>query len=405
VSESNRAVVEMRFGSGEVFNAWETLSLIDAFVDPLGRMEFAARPARELLTKYNENLQKGKLVAVMVNGKPQGVQLIQEVRRTIDRGGVTFDVLCHSPLVTPYEASANPDYAFSSKTDVPISSVIHDVMSPFGFSAIDVNSADDTAARLGKKLKHAGGIVEVEALKHQDCQVKEGETAYGVCDRVINRLGLGLRCNVDGVMLLVKPDYSQDPSYTLVQDFKNTTKGDRILDGMSILDSNKGQFSECVVRGQRSDSGDQTQASLPAARLGIGGFRPESAPYAKIPLTTLDKGRHTYSSDQSVAPYKPKFFHEKTIRDAKRAASIGKLIMGLKAKDAFVVTCEVDGFLSREGLVWSINTVARVVAEAAEIDQNMWIAERTLHQDRNGGQKARLTLIPLNSLIFGDVPS
>jgi hypothetical protein len=381
------------------------VSLRDTFTDPLGDASLTARPPRELIESYNARLVKGSLVSVIVNGAPQGVNLIQSVTRRIDRNGVSFDVECQSVLATPYEASANPDYAFSSKTDTPISAVVLDIMRPFGFEEVFINAEDDVPARMGKALKHTGGKLFVEALKHQDCQVQEGETAYGVVDRIVNRLGLILRVDVAGRLLLVRPRYDQDAAYTLVHDFLNTHRGDHMLDGIEIRDTNKNQHSECVVRGVAKDSGDQTQTSQPIARVGKSGFRPTTAPYGKVPLTTLEDGRHTYSSDDSIAPYKPKFFKDKKIRDKARAQSLAKLILGMKAKDAFTVKCEVAGFVSREGRVWSIDTVARVVIGSIGLDENMWILSRELKADRQRGQITSLELIPLNSLQLGDVPT
>lgn len=405
MSERNRASVSMHFSDGEIFRAWESLSLRESFTDPLGSMTFTARPPRALIQKYNEKLIKGSLVSVLVNEAPQGVHLIQTVDKRIDREGVTFDVECQSVLATPYEASANPEFAFSSKTDVPISSVVLDVMAPFGFDTVFVNAEDDVPARMGKAISSSDKKLLIESLKHQDCQTQEGETAYGLVDRVVNRLGLILRVDVAGNLLLCRPRYNQPAAYTLVANFLNANKGDRMLDGVRVRDTNSGQFSECVVRGESKDSGSQTQTSQPAARVGLNTFRPATAPYGKIALTPLDDGKHAYRSEESVAPYKPKFFKERKTRDKARAQSLAKLILGMKAKDAFTVSCEVDGFLSREGRVWSIDTVARVIIAQIGLDENMWVLSRELHQDRQRGQTSRLELIPLNSLIIGDIPS
>jgi hypothetical protein len=399
-----KASVELRFGDGSIIRAFESCALREAFDDPLSDLRLTARPPRDLIPLYNEKLRKGQLVALLVNGVAQGVQLIQDVDITIGDGGVTFEVCCQSPLCTPYEASANPDYAFSSKTDVPISQVVLDILRPFGFTEVYINAEDDVPARTGKPPKKRRASLDPEAIKHQQCKCQENETAYSMCARIVNRVGLAIRCDIGGRILLSRPRYDQDVSYSLVQDHLLTTRGNRMLDGIHVRSTNKGQFSECVVRGEAKDDATRAKTSLPIARVGLDVFRPTTAPYGKVPLTPLDDGRHSYSSDESVAPYKPRFLKDKSARDSARARSLAKLILGVKAKTAFQITCEVDGWVSQEGLVWSIDTLVRVVVGSLGIDEVMYLLARELRLDRSGGQKTALTLIPLHSLELGDVP-
>lgn len=400
-----RTAIELHFNDGSIIRAFERVSQRDTFTDPLGSFEFTVRPPRQLLDEYNQRLSKGEVCSLIVNGAPQAAMLIQTVRRTIGREGVTFDVTCESPLCTAFEGNADPDYAFSSKTDTDISGAVLDIMKPFGFSEVFVNADDDALVKLGKKVSRKGGTkFVISDLKHRDLQVQENDSAYAVCDRIISRLGLGLRCDAGGRLLLIRPNYDQDQAYTLVQTFANTVKGNRMLEPVTVEDTNKGQFSECVVRGVAHDSTSQTRTSRPIARVGNVSNRPDGAPYGKVSLTKLDEGLHGYSSS-TAAPYKPKFYYDKKARDADRCTSVAKLILGLKAKDSFVVECEVDGWVSAEGRVWTIDTVARVVIEAIGLDDTLWVVERTLMLDRHSGERARLKLIPKNALVLGDVPS
>jgi len=400
------AQIELRFSDGEILRAFERVSLRENFIDPLGSMEFTARPPRELIQKYANRLAKGELASVVVNGAPQAVGLIQTVSTSGGRAGIEFQIECQSVLATPYEANADPTYTFSSKTDAPASSIVLDIMRPFGFQQVFANAEDDVDVKVGVKVGRRGKEkIVIEDLKTQDCQCQESETAYGLCDRLLNRLGVILRVDVDGNLMLCRPRYDQDVAYTLVSDFLNQTRGNRMLDGWRIVDTNRNQFSEVCVRGERADHGAQTSSALPQSRVGVKPtFRPPNTPFAKIPLVELTRGRHSYKSDDSVAPYKPKFHLDKKCRDAQRATSLCKLIHGIKSKDAFVIDCTVDGWVSTEGRIWTVDTVARVVVEAIGLDANFWVLERTITLDRGEGQKTSLKLVPLNSVVIGDVP-
>jgi prophage tail gpP-like protein len=61
--------------------------------------------------------------------------------------------------------------------------------------------------------------------------------------------------------------------------------------------------------------------------------------------------------------------------------------------------------VSATGAVWSIDTIARVYCEAFDIDEDMWILQRELMQDRSGGQRTRLKLIPKGALVLGEIPT
>lgn len=402
-----KSVVSMRLSDGTIIDSWTRLSLRDTFTDPLGSYEFELRPGRDKIREYSDKIRKGDLIGVKVDEVTQGSYLIQSVNRRMDRDGVSFQVECQSVLATTYEANVDPDISKAYKSDTPVSTVILEAMSPYGFSVLVGNSSAWREAKLGKKISKAKSALQVDAIKHKDCQAQEGESVYAFCSRIFNRLGCALHVNHKGELMLTAPDYEQQPSYTLVQDFDGSNPGDRMLDGFSIDDSNEGQFSECVVRGVAGDSGGQTRSTQPIGRVvtadpvvSLG-----SEAFAAVPRHLEDFGGHTYRSVASVAPYKPRFIRDKNARDKDRCINVAKLVLGMAASKAYVLTCEVDGMRSKDGKVWTVDTIATVVIEAFAINEPMWILERTLVIDRNGGQKTRLKLIPVGSLVLGDLPS
>lgn len=388
MSEKNRGTVSMRLPDGETLDAWDSFSLRDTFTDPLGQLEFVARPSRARIPELLTRVTKGTRVEVVVDKVTQGFYLIQASQRTIDRQGVTFRFGCHTPLVTPYQASVNPDIATHYQNDTSVATVVLGALGPFGFTRLVADSAASRSALTGKPISGGNAPVNVDALTHRDAQAQEGETAYGFCARIFTRLGVCLRVNHEGTLLLSAPDYRQQPSYDLVQDFTGQRAGDRMLDGIQIEDSNDEQFSECTVRGVSPDKPGQTRMARPAATIANADQYPNRA---------------TYSSP--LAGYKPKFIFDKNSRDIARCSSLAKLAMGVRAPKAFSVTCEVDGIRSTTGRVWGIDTVANVFIEAEGIKEPMWILERTFLQDRSSGQKTRLKLLPLGALVLGDAPS
>lgn len=398
MSEVTNANVEMRFEEGSRCNAWTEFTMRDTYTDPLGEMTFTALPPRDRIAFYQERLQRGKLVSILVNNAPQGIFLIQTVAERIGKNGYEFQATCQTPLVTPYQGCVDPDYSFSTTNDTPLSKVIFDILEPYGFDTVFDDSGSSAAAATG--LGNAKGKrkkkISIEALKVQEARAQDGERAYAMCSRLVTRLGLQIRMSADtdtlGAIMLEAPDYDQAPSYTLVLDSAESPvriNGSRFLGEppVEIISSNDDQYSECTIRGARADTSGQTSTS---------------EPYVRVTAEELNPKRPQYSS--VAANFKPLHIKDKNSRDKERATSTAKLAMGVRAIKAFSITGEVDGMIAHNGAVWTVGTMARVVIPDKQLDEAMFIFERVFTMSRGGGKRTRMKLIPSGSLVLGDVP-
>lgn len=391
---ANRATVEMQFDANFQIDSWHSFSLRDSFTDPLGELSFTIQPLLPDLRRYRDRARKGELVAVFINGAAQGVYIITTTSTSVSNGGgVTMKITAKSPLATPYEGSVDPRLSVSTTTDTPVSQVVLAAMLPYGFNVIGIASALNVSARMGKPIANKGTPLtkSVAALKHQECQAQEGETAYAFCDRIFTRLGLCLHVDNAGALLLRAPNYTQEKAYTVKQSFSGSGPTGEDVDvftgSVEEHDTNDGQFSEVQVRGLRRDDVGQTKTAEPNATVTASSFMPT---------------RSVYRSQG--AAYKPKIIKDKMARDSARSESVAKLVLSLPAKDAYFITGTVDGIVSKSGRVWQPDTIAHVYVEALGVDEEMWIVERTLRQDRNSGQTTELKLLPKNALVLGQVP-
>lgn len=388
MSDSSRGVVSLKHGSGEVLKYFTRFTLKESFVDPLGSFDLSVAPTRDDVGRYRRLLRKGEKVSVAVNDIVQGTVLIQTVTQTIGKGGVEFRVECASTLVTPYQGSVDPSINFSSQADAPITDVVLQALDPYGFTAVSGDSHAAVNAKSGKPIGGGKAPITLDKLKHQDAQTHDNEKAYAFCARIATRLGLGIRPTPEGGAMVSAPDYDQQVAYSLAQDTSQRAPGDRFVGDVQIVDTNDDQFSGCAVSGQRRDKKGSTSTAKPKGSA--------TAP-------NFGSGRSSYSS--TAAPYKPLFVRDKNTRDRERAVSVAKLALGLRAAKAFQVRGTVHGFVSQTGRIWTVDTLAHVTLDQAGVDEDMWILERTLRQDRQGGQFADLVLIPKGALVLGDLPS
>lgn len=404
MSAKNRARVTLEFQDGTVIDTWERFDLRESFTDPLGDFSFTMRPSRDLLPHYADITSPGELVKLKINGNQQATMHITRRRRRTDREGVTFELSAKSTLVVPYRASVDPTIATHFTAASPATEVIARAMAPFGFDFVVGDSASDVEVLTGKPL---GGkkqaAVNVAELKIKDAEAHDGEAAYGFCARTVLRLGIALRCTHDGTLLATAPNFDQPVNDRLVQDYDGTHAGDRMLDGFDLEEDNESTYSEVIVRGDTPDGAQQKTAGRPLARvLYDTSYTPPDAALKDTPATTIPSHRGSYRSTSQR--YKPLIVTDKLASDAKAAVSRGKRILGRSAEKAWVFTCEVDGLISNTGRVWRVDTCVSVLCEDCAIDEPLWVLETTKTGDRQRGQRTKLKLIPLHSLILGDVP-
>jgi prophage tail gpP-like protein len=390
-------VVELRFASGDPITAWESFTLRQNYTDPLGSFSFQVAPPKPKRDSYRDRLVKGETVSVLIDGAKQATAIITGREQNLDRNGYTLSIEAKGMLATAYEASVDPAIAESFQADTPVSDVILSILGDFGFDSIVADATADVEAITGKSLSGRADPVTLTDLKHKDLQAHHGESPYSICSRILSRLGLVLRTNHEGRLLVGSPDYGQNEAYTLTQ---GKGAGDRMLsdDGIRERDTNDGQHSETIVEGKAPAGEGETSASTPIGGVTVAGVvRPDDIPFGDAGTTQLPAGRHTYAG-----PWKPRYFKDKKARDVERCESVATLIHGSHARRAYALTCAVDGLISRSGkAVWAVDTVARVLCDAFGISEKMWILETTQMASRKGGQKTRLTLIPLNSLVLG----
>jgi len=225
-------------------------------------------------------------------------------------------------------------------------------------------------------------------LKHGEAKVQDGEKAYELCARILTRLGLCLRFTVDNQTIMVsRPDYEQQPAYALVQSADESAPGDRLMGDFSIHETNDNQFSECRVRGQSNDKPGTTTTARPDATVKAADVVHKLAAYRA-----------------TGAAHKPLIITDKSCTSHERAVSVAKLALGGRAKDAWTLSGEVDGLVSQTGRVWTVNTIATTRIDVLDFNEPLWVLERVLTQDAQGGQRAALKLIPPGALILGDIP-
>lgn len=388
-------MVELRFASGAPITVWDSFTLRDNYTDPLGSFSFSVSPPKAKRESYRNRLAKGELCSIYIDGAPQATCIITSREQKVDDDGYELSIEAKSLLATAYEGSVNPYVAESFQTDTPVKEVILKVLGDYGFDQVITDTAADVEAITGKSLVGRADAVLLDDLKHKDVQAGHGTQAYAFCARIFGRLGLALRVDNAGRLLVGAPDFGQATLYWLTQ---GITGGDQPHGAITVLESNDGQFSETLVFGKGADRRGATSGATPVAGVSVAGVeRPADTAFSDTSTTTIPAALHTYRG-----PWKPRYVLDKRARDAERALGVAALVHGATATRAYTVRCTVDGLISRSARCnWAVDTVAHIQFPDLGIDEPMWLLETVKTGNREGGQQTALTFIPLHSLVLG----
>lgn len=401
MTKATRALVELTFGDGEVIRDWLEYTFRQNYLDALGSFSLTTAPTPALRNDRRERLKKGEIVTLSINGAPQATVVIETAEQVIDEHGYAIAVECKSTLASSTApGTVDPYIAKEFTADTPIADVVLEVMRPFGFSVIRTDASANVTAISGKSLTGRKDPPVLSTLKHRDVKSDSGQSAYGFVSPLFMRLGLSLRVNAKGELLLGSPDYDQSTAYVVVESLGQGISGDRMLREPAIVirDTNEGQYSEQIVTGKLPDNRGTRTATQAIAGVRVPGItRPTGAPFDYVTFDTRKPGRHLYSG-----PWRPNFRIDKRSRDQDRCNEMAHLIHGARSSQAFTVKHSVDGLISSSGRrVWAVDTVGRVIVAHAEIDESMWLMEIVQTMNRRKAQETSLTWIPLGALVLG----
>lgn len=405
MTAKTKALVQLELSDGTVLASWTQFQIKRRFDDAVERFQFGFAPTLPERERLFELTRKGEKVTVSIEGAPQATCVIaSRTRRITSSGGLEVNIDARGLLYTASQARVDPFLAKSTQANAPLKDVILDVMRPFGFTAIEVDSAAEVTAISGKSLNGRADPIVLDELKQKDVAADKGQKALAFVRRLTTRYGLVLRTNYKGELLVCAADFDQEPAYTCVEDDPGGRRGDRMLlnDGIEERDTNDNMFSEVIVTGKVSGATKGTKSSTrPVAGIYAPpddtSTRPTDVPYPNANLLELEPGRHTYRS--TVHPFKPHYKVDKKSADRDRCQNTARVIHDAQASSAYQLRHSVAGLISASGdRIWAVDTVGHIYSASFEIDERMWLYEMTQQQDRSGGQRTMLTWIPLGSL-------
>jgi prophage tail gpP-like protein len=389
---SNRATVEMRFEDGSTLSHWLKLEHTEQFSNPVDTLDFVCAPPRDQVEEYRNRLAPNSIVSFRVNGYPQAACYIVRCEQVSDPdSGTIFSVSAKSVINLLYESTVPYETEVKAlAADKPILDLVASICEPFGLG--EVFAEKDDAVIKSKTGKAPAGIKATAAnlVKYKNAVPQPNETCYAFLNRILSRLGLILRCGaVGGELYLTRPHYEQQWLYAFKQGPDGPAGWETFEGAVRVTRDSSNQYSFVECTGVSDDSKAATSADRPK-------FKAESA--------AINGARPPFKAGKYIT-HKPCYYRDTSCQTKQQAKGTALLVMGERAEQAFGVEGTVANIVSVDGVPFTVDTIAHIYLPLHGIDEEMWLASRTISVDADGGASTRLRFIPKGYYAIGELPS
>ncbi len=290
------------------------------------------------------------------------------------------------------ECNVDPTVKIGAKSQ--LDEALRAAMAPCGIdSIVDFGNVLFSSVRTGKPIKRGKRTFRKRPL--DDYKPKPGEGIYEFCNRLAARQGVTIQpSQTRNEIVLDSPDYTQEPSYTLLRTDDTTSSGtNNIIKGKARRD-----FSSfptyTLFTGTGGESGKQSgglnktfdifelAAAVPSL-LGVIESRTVSGRWTDKAATEVKNG----------ALYRLLYHRDQESRVQEDLDSGVRRSVAERLKDTLAYTCTVKGHTdARTGAIYSINTIANVDDAITNVHEPLWIARRTLRYSESEGAMTDLEL-------------
>ncbi len=299
------------------------------------------------------------------------------------------------------------DPQFQVKQGWDIGKFLEELLAPYGIKTIlgDANQASLNRNILtGKRPFKGQPSRDFKTATLSDFKAEENEGVMEYANRILARHRFTLQpAGTRDAVIVGDPNYSQDVLYALSRPGNNIKTGCAKRDYTNVPTVTMG-------RGRSGEPGK----NLGSTKHDIGTFDPATA-RSNIGLVrdvqrtiTSDEGievvrqkrfdpkkpdQTVYGYDQPV--YKPLFFRDKSSKNQEQVEAAVARTLAEKLRETLAYGFEVRGHVDpTSGAIWTVDTLASVRDEIEDVDEVMWISERTLSNDGSGPKTSGMLYRP-----------
>ena len=384
----SRAKVEMRFGDGSKLSHWIKLEHTEQFSNPVDELTFVCAPPRDQVDEYRKKLETNQIVSFKVNEHNQASCYVSRVEQVSDPDqGTIFSVTAKNPINLLYESTVPYETEVKAlSADKPIRDLVQSICEPFKLGEV---YADKDIEVIRSKTGKPSKATETPAknVKYKNAVPQPNETCYQFLNRILSRLGLILRWY--GRPYITRPHYEQDWLYAFKQGPDGPPGWETFEGAVRVTKDSANQYSFVECTGVSDDAKSATSSDRPI-------FKAYSA--------AISGSRPPFKASDAIS-HKPCFYRDTSCQTKQQAKGVALLVMGERAEQAFGVEGTIADLVSVDGVPFTVDTIGHLYLPLFGIDEEMWLAQRTMSVDADGGVMTRLRFIPKGYYTIGELPS
>lgn len=418
----HRLSVEIE-ATGEQTDKVISYRLTANYLTPTDEFEFTVRdivdPA-SLRRKWRP-LQRVKL---RIDGE---LQMLGRIDETEGSGASGSELIvrgrCHMGELV--DAGADPSIRFTEKQD--LGDALLSLFRPFGIRTLVGNWNLTRNLLTGRQPVIGEPTRNFKEAKLQDFKVDANQGVFEVGDRIVARHGFTLQSGGSReIVAVVEPQFGQEPSYEIrrTADARNgnvkTGRAKRSYADIPTVTIATGRVGKQHKKRLNNDfnrtsstgqSGNVPDVALLPSLIEF----PSFGDLAPNELGTFDEVKRTalepisllrskrvdwkattmpFEAEDDVL-YRPMFYEDKDSRTDEQIERGVRRELSRRMKEVLTYTCTLRGHRDlATGCVYAIDTMAQVVDAVEDVNERMWILERTFTNQGNGPETELKLILP-----------
>lgn len=347
-------------------------------------------------------------VKLYVNGC---LQVIGRIDGTEGAGesGASLRVWGRDYLADLVDGGVDPSLRFAQNTT--LEEAILAITRPFGIARIEGDGFAKTRNLLtGKTTRGGNPGAAMRKASLADFRPEYGDGAWEIASRMAARHGLTLQPAASrDAIVLAEPDYAQRPLYTLR---RGPVSQGQVLDGKARRD-----WSQVPTVTMATGRFGRPSEGVGSARSEVPTFGPGAlTDFWKLPevqrITNGTDGASPLTIGWRWSPkhaaegntgllYRPMFFRDADSRTQDQLNRVVRRLLAEKLRLTLEYSCKMSGHADPEtGAVFAVDTMAHVTDGVEDVDEPMWVVERSFSSDARQGPTTELTLIRPESYVL-----
>jgi prophage tail gpP-like protein len=320
-------------------------------------------------------------VSIYLGSALQMVGRIDKSRR--GRNGLEVTLQGRDYISEMVECHVDPSLKIKSNTT--LEQAILDAAGTVGISEV-VGDAGVTMRNLrtGASIKGGTAPLDFASLKQDEYKLKPGEGIYELLNRLVARHGATIQpTDKRSKVALTAPDYGQDVTFQLLRYRVDPTSVGTVLEGEASRDYS--QFpTHVLATGKRGAKG--------AAKQSL--FAQIQAELEDLPAGLIETERQLPTNNPSSIEtlYRLWYLRDEQARNAAQIEKAAQRAYAERFKQTLQYTATVQGFTDVDGRTYAIDTIARVIDEVADVDEDLWVETCAISYSKGAGPRTELTM-------------